>query len=294
MKRALESFAQAIQIDPTFARAFAGISDCYALIAYYYMPPRPTLMKAKGAAARALELDATLPDAHTSMAFVKHKLERDWAGAEKEFRRAIELDPEYVWAHHWFGLFLATMGRHQESFAEIKRALEIDPTSAQLNMIHGMALYLARYYERAVEELERAVEIEPQHVLATFYLGVAHVELGHFEEALAFVERSVQLAGGAGFFVQGIGYVHASAGRKDLAQGVLTRLDQIADKTYISPFFTALIHFRLGDSDRGFASMDKAMEDGDHWVEFIKVHPAFDGVRTDPRYAALVEKLKLE
>jgi serine/threonine protein kinase/tetratricopeptide (TPR) repeat protein len=294
MKRALESFAQAIQIDPTFARAFAGISDCYALMAYYYMPPRPTLMKAKGAAARALELDATLPDAHTSMAFVKHKLERDWAGAEKEFRRAIELDPEYIWAHHWYGLFLATMGRHQESFTEIKRALEIDPTSAQLNMIHGMALYLARYYERAVEELERAVEIEPQHVLATFYLGIAHVELGHFEEALAFVERSVQLAGGAGFFVQGIGYVHASAGRKDLAQGVLTRLDQIADKTYISPFFTALIHFRLGDSDRGFASMDKAMEDGDHWVEFIKVHPAFDGVRTDPRYAALVEKLRLE
>jgi len=133
------------------------------------------------------------------------------------------------------------MGRHQESFAEIKRALEIDPTSAQLNMIHGMALYLARYYERAVEELEKAVEIEPQHVLATFYLGIAHVELGHFEEALAFVERSVQLAGGAVFFVQGIGYVHASAGRKDLAQGVLVRLDQIADKTYISPFFTALI-----------------------------------------------------
>ena len=294
MKRALECFAQAIQIDPTFARAFAGISDCYGMIAYYYMPPRPTLMKAKGAAARALELDETLPEAHTSMAFVKHKLERDWAGAEKGFLRAIELEPGYVWAHHWYSMFLAAMGRHQESFAEIKRALEIDPTSAQLNMIHGMALYLARYHERAVEELQKAVAIEPQHVLATFYLGVAHVELGHFEEALAFVERSVQLAGGAGFFVQGIGYVHASAGRKDLAQGVLSRMAQIADKTYLSPFFTALIHFRLGDSDRGFEALDKAVEDGDHWVEFLKVFPAFDGVRTDPRYAVLIEKLRLE
>jgi TolB-like protein/Tfp pilus assembly protein PilF len=294
MKRALESFAQAIQIDPTFARAYAGISDCYAMIAYYYMPPRPTLMKAKGAAARALELDATLPEAHTSMAFVKHKLERDWAGAEKSFLRAIELDPEYVWAHHWYSMFLAAMGRHQESFAEIKRALEIDPTSAQLHMIHGMALYLARYYERAVEELERAVEIEPQHLLATFYLGVAQVELGHFEQALALIERSVELGGGAGFFVQGIGYVHASAGRRDLVEGVLKRMAQIADKTYFSPWFTSLIHFRLGDRDRGFEALEKAAEDGDHWVEFLKVFPALDGVRTDPRYAALIEKLRLE
>jgi TolB-like protein/tetratricopeptide (TPR) repeat protein len=294
LMRALECFAQAIEIDPTFARAYTGISDCYALSAYYYMPARPTLMKAKGAAARALQLDDTLPEAHTSMAFVKHKLERDWAGAEKGFRRAIELNPEYVWAHYWYSLFLAAMGRHQESFAEIKRALEIDPTSAQLNMSHGMALYLARYYERAIEELQKAVEIDPQHVLATFYLGVAHVELGHFEQALALVERSAELAGGAGFFVQGIGYIHASAGRRDLAQGVLARMAQIADKTYISPFFTSLIHFRLGDNDKGFEALDKAMEDGDHWVEFLKVFPAFDGVRADPRYAELIKKLRLE
>jgi len=294
MKRALECFAQAIQVDPMFARAYTGISDCYALFAYYYLPPRPTLMKAKGAAARALEIDGTLAEAHTSMAFVKHKLERDWAGAEKGFRRAIELDPDLIWAHHWYALFLAAMGRHQESFSEIKRALEIEPTAAQLNMAHGMTLFLARYYDRAIEELTKAIEFEPQHVLATFYLGIAHVELGHFEQALTLVERSGELAGGAGFFLQGIGYVHASAGRKDLAQGVLSRIEQAGDKTYFSPFFTALIHFRLGDVDRGFALLDKGMEDGDHWVEFIKVFPAFDGVRTDPRYAELLRKLRLE
>ena len=228
------------------------------------------------------------------MAFVKHKLERDWAGAEREFRRAIELDPEYVWAHHWYSLFLAAMGRHQESFGEIKRALAIDPTSAQVNMVHGIALYLARFYDRAVEELIKALEMDPQHVLATFYLGIAQVERGHYEEALALLERSVQLAGGAGFFVQGVGYVHASAGRRELAQGILERLDRMVDKTYVSPLLTALIHFRLGDNDRGFACMDKAMETGDHWVEFIKVFPGLDSVRADPRYAALVEKLGLK
>jgi eukaryotic-like serine/threonine-protein kinase len=294
MRRALECFAQAIQIDPSFARAYAGISDCYEVLALYYLPPRPTLMKAKGAAARALELDDALPEPHTSMAFVKEKLDRDWAGAEQQFRRAIELEPGYVWSHHWYSLFLAAMGRHQESFGEVKRALEIDPNSAQVNMIHGMDLYLARYYERAVEELQKAVEMDPQHVLATFYLGVAHLELGHFEQALAQIQRSGELGGGAGFFVQGIGYVHASAGRRDLAEGVLARMAQIADKTYLSPFFTSLIHFRLGDNDRGFEALNKAFEEGDHWIEFLRVFPAFDPVRSDPRYGELVKKLRLE
>ena len=294
LKRALECFGQAIQIDPSFARAYAGISDCYGLIAYYYMPPRPTLMKAKEAAARALELDDSLAEAQTSMAFVKHKLERDWAGAEKGFRRAIELDPDLVWARHWYSLLLAALGRHQESFAEIKRALAIEPISAQLNMVHGMLLFLARFYELAVQELEKAVAIDPQHVLAAFYLGIAHLELGHFEQAQALIERAVELGGGASFFVQGVGYVHATAGRRDLAQGVLDRLGQMAGQTYVSPVYTALIHFRLGDNDRGFEWMDKAMEAGDHWVEFIKVFPGFDGARGDPRYADLVEKLRLE
>jgi TolB-like protein/Flp pilus assembly protein TadD len=293
-KRALECFAQAIHMDPSFARAYTGISDCYALFAYYWMPPRPTLMKARDAAAKALELDDTLAEAHTSMAFVKHKLERDWAGAEREYRRAIELNPEYVWSHHWYAIFLAAMGRHQESFVEIKKALAIDPTSAQLNMVHGMVLYLARFYDQAVEEIAKAVEIEPQHLLATFFLGLAHLENGKYEEALTLVERSAELAGHAGFFVQGISYVHASAGRKALAQGVLAKVAEMEGKAYYSPVYMAFIHFRLGDNDRGFEWLDKALEAGDHWVEFIKVWPGMDGVRSDPRYAAILEKLKLE
>ncbi len=293
MKRGLECFSQAIAKDPSYARAYTGVSDCYGIFAYYYTPPRPTLSKAREAAAKALELDETLAEAHTSMAFVKHKLERDWAGAERGFRRAIELDPEYIWAHHWYALFLAAMGRHQESFVEIKRALDVDPTSAQLNMVHGMLFYLARFYDRAVEELGKALEMEPQHVLATFYLGLAHLESGRYEEALALVEKSAELTGLVPFFVQGIGYVHASAGRKDLAQGVLARLSEMMTKAYMSPVFMALIHFRLGENDQGFEWLDKALADGDHWLEFIKVFPGFDGARTDPRYAALLTKLKL-
>jgi len=294
MKRGLECFVRAIQLDPSFARAFAGIADCYAIIAYYYAPPRPTLMKAKEAAAKALEIDDTLAEAQTSMAFIKHKLERDWVGAEQGFRRAIELNPEYAWAHHWYAVFLAAMGRHQESFAEIKRALAIDPTSAQMNMVHGMVLYLARFYDQAVEELTKAVELDPQHVLATFFLGLAHLECGRYEEALILVERSVELAGHAGFFVQGVGYVHASAGRKTLAQGVLARVAEMTGKAYFSPVYMALIHFRMGENDRGFEWLDKAYTDGDHWLEFIKVFPGFDNARIDPRYAALVQKLGLE
>jgi TolB-like protein/Flp pilus assembly protein TadD len=293
MKRGLECFHQAIAKDPSYARAYTGISDCYGLFAYYYTPPRPTLLKAKEAAAKALELDDTRAEAHTSMAFVKHKLERDWAGAEREFRRAIELDPEYIWARHWYAYFLAAMGRHQESFVEIKRALDVDPTSTQLNMAHGMLFYLARFYDRAVEELGKTLELEPRNFMATFYLGLAHLESGRYEEALALVERSAEMTGNLPFFVQGIGYVHASAGRKDLAQGVLARLGEMMTKVYMSPVFMALVHFRLGENDKGFEWLDKAYADGDHWLEFIKVFPGFDGARTDPRYAAMVTKLGL-
>lgn len=293
MKRSLEYFGRAIQLDPSFARAYTGIADCYSILAYYFTPPRATLTKAREAAAKALELDPTLAEAHTSMAFIKQKLERDWAAAERGYQRAIELDPEYIWAPHWYSLLLAVLGRHQESFVQIKRALDIDPTMAQLNLVHGMLFYLARYYDRAVEELERALELDPQHLLATFYLGLAYLESGDYEKALTLVTRAAELTGNAGFFVQGIGYVHASAGRKDLARGVLARLDEMKATIYISPVYQAFIHFRLGENDRGFEWFDKAFADGDHWLEFIKVWPGVDGVRTDPRYAELVRKLGL-
>ncbi len=294
LKRGLECFAQAIQVDPSYARAYAGISDCYGIIGYYWTPPRPTFMKARDAAAKAVELDDNLAEAHNSFAFVRENLEWDWAGAEREYRRALELDPEYIWAHHWYALFLATMGRHQESFGEIKLALASDVTSPQLNLVHGMLFYLARFYDRAVEELGKVVEMEPHHVLATFYLGLSHLESGRYDEALALVQRSAELAGNAPFFVQGVGFVHASAGRKDLADAVLAQLDAIMTKAYLSPVFMALIYFRLAENDRGFEWLDKAYADGDHWLEYIKVFPGFDGARTDPRYAALLKKLGLE
>ncbi len=294
MKRGLEYFGRAIAKDPRFARAYTGVADCYSLFAYYYLPPRPTLMKAKEAAEKAIELDGMLAEAHTSLAFVKQKLEREWKGAEREFRRAIELDPEYMWAHHWYALFLAVMGRHEEAVAGIQRALDIDPTSAQVTMVHGMIMYLGRHYDRAIEELTRAVEMDPQHVLANFYLGLAWLEKGEYDKAALQVRKSVEMTGGVPFFLQGIGFIHATAGRAQEARGVLAEIGGMAAQAYVSPVFTALIHFRLGEADRGFAWLDRAFEDGDHWLEFIKVFPGFDGVRTDPRYFALLERLKIE
>jgi serine/threonine protein kinase/tetratricopeptide (TPR) repeat protein len=294
MTRGLECFVRAIGLDPSFARAYTGIADCYGIFAYYYLPPRATLTKAREAAAKALELDPSLAEAHTSMAFVKQKLEWDWAAAEREYKQALALDPEYVWAPHWYSLFLAAMGRHQESFPLIKRALALEPTSAQMVLVHGMLFYLARFYDRAVEELGRALELDPQNLLATFYLGLAHLESGRYEEALALVARSVELSGSTPFFVQGLGYVHASAGRRDLAYGILAKVREMMVKAYVSPVFMALIHFRLGEIDRGFEWLDKAYADGDHWLDYIKIFPGFDNGRSDARYAELVRKLNLK
>ena len=293
MKRGLECYAQAIQKDPSYALAYAGIADSYGIIASYYMPPRATLIKAREAAAKALELDDKLAEAHNSYAFVKEKLEWDWAGAEREYRRAIELDPESIWPHHWYALFLAAMGRHQESFAEIKRALDVDPTLPQLNWAQGTLLYMARFYDRAAETFGKVIEMEPGHVLANFYLGLAHLERGKHDEAMVHLLRSAEITGNMPFFLQGIGYAHACAGRIEQARGILAKLGEIMAKAYVSPVFTALVHCKLGETDKGFDWLAKGYEDGDHWLEYIRVIPGFDGIRTDPRYAALLQKMKL-
>jgi len=293
MKRGLESYAQAIQKDPSYALAYAGVADSYGIIASYYYPPRATMMKAREAAEMALKLDDTLAEAHNSYAFVKEKLEWDWEGAEREYRRAIELNPESVWSHHWYSLFLGAMGRHQESFAEINRALEIDPTSPQLKWAQGTLLYLARYYDRAAEEYGKVLEMDPDHVLANFYSGLVLLENARFDEALGLIQRAAAVAGSVPFFLQGIGYVHASAGRGQEANEMLARLTDISSKAYVSPFFTALIHMKLGEIDKGFDWLEKAFKDGDHWLEYIRVFPGFDAVRADPRYTALLSRLAL-
>jgi serine/threonine protein kinase/tetratricopeptide (TPR) repeat protein len=293
LKKGLECFLKAIEKDPSYARAHTGVSDCYGLMGYYFLPSRYAFTKARDAAAKALEIDDTLADAHSSMAFAKENLERDWVATEKGFRRAIELDPDYIWAHHWYALYMAARGRHSEALTEMKRALDVDPSSPHLIMVLGMIYYLARFYDRAVNELRKVVEMDPHHVFASFYLGLAYLEKGRFEEAMAHVRRSAHLTGNAPFFVQGVGYVHASWGQPEEARAVLAALEEMMKKTYVSPVFTALIHFKLGEDDRGFEWLDKAFEEGDHWLEYIKVFPGFDSVRTDQRYAALLEKMGL-
>ncbi|HYA48498.1 MAG TPA: tetratricopeptide repeat protein, partial [Burkholderiales bacterium] len=144
-----------------------------------------------------------------------------------------------------------------------------------------------------IDELRRVVEMNPHHVQAAFFLGLAYLEKGRFEEAMAHIRRAAHLTGNAPFFAQGIGYVHASWGQTEEARAVLVALSEMTKKTYVCPVFTALIHFKLGENDRGFEWLDKAFEDGDHWLEYIKVYPGFDGVRADPRYAALLKKLGL-
>jgi len=293
LKEGLQYFVQAIEKDPSYARAYMGLSDCYGIMGYYFLPPQYAFTKARDAAAKALEIDDTLAEAHSSMAFAKENLERDWVAAEKGFRRAIELDPDYIWAHQWYALYMAARGRHSEALTEMKRALDVDPTSPQLIMVLGMIYYLARFYDRAVNELRKVVEMDPHHVLASFFLGLAYLEKGRFDEAMAHVRRSAHLTGNAPFFVQGVGYVHACWGQPEEARAVLAALDEMMKKTYVSPMFTALIHFKLGEDDRGFEWLNKAFEEGDHWLEYIKVYPGFDSVRTDQRYVALLERLRL-
>jgi len=294
MQKALESFHQAIGIDPDYALAYTGISDCYMIIGTYFMPPRVAFTRARDAALKAMEIDPDRAEVHNSLAFIKEKLERDWNGAEEEYKRSLEIDPNYTWAHHWYSLYLGTMGRHEESLAEIRRGLAIDPTSAPLNMIYGMLFHLARSFDRAAEVLEKVISLDPTYVLAYVYLGLSHVEKGEYEEGLVKLRQAADLAGQAPFFLQAVGYAYAASGQMEMARNVLARLNEAEKKVYVSPLFMGLLCFKLGETDRGFAYLDKAYEDGDHWLEYIKVYPGFDVIRQEPRYAALLKKLKLE
>jgi serine/threonine protein kinase/Tfp pilus assembly protein PilF len=294
MQKALECFHEAIRIDPDYALAYTGISDCYMIIGSYFMPPRAAFTRARDAALKAMEIAPDRAEVHNSLAFVKEKLERDWKGAEQEYKRALEIDPNYTWAHHWYSIYLGTMGRHEESLAEIRRALAIDPISAPLNMIHGVMLHLARSFDRAAEELKKVISLDPTYILAYLYLGLSYVEKGEYEEGLATLRQAADLAGQAPFFAQAVGYGYAVSGQTEMARHVLAGLHEAEKKVYVSPVFMGLLYFKLGETDRGFAYLDKAYEDGDHWLEYIKVYPGFDVIRREPLYAALLQRLKLE
>jgi tetratricopeptide (TPR) repeat protein len=229
LQRAAEYFQQAIDKDPSYALAWAGLADCYAVYGFYgVLPPKEANPKAKEAAIRALALDDTLAEAHATLAFVKTSYDWDWPSAEREFKRAIELNPNYATAHQWYSNLLDGTGRVDEAIAEAKRAQEADPVSPIISTATGQALYFARRHDQAIEPLRKALEMDPSFWLAHRLLAMVYEQSGRYEEAIAEGQKALSLTEGAPSGLAVLGHAYAAAGRRADAQKVVTELKDLS------------------------------------------------------------------
>ncbi|HJY85960.1 MAG TPA: protein kinase [Candidatus Acidoferrales bacterium] len=293
LTKAVDYFQRAADIDPTYALAYVGLADAYVVLGgNQFLTPSEAFPRAKRASLKALELDNTLPEAHTSLAFVLAR-EWDWARAEREFQRALELNPGYSTAHHWYSYFLTIMGRHEEAIAEAQRATELDPLSLVMNANLGVVLYYAGHLDEAIRQGLRTVELDPNFYIAHFNLGLAYRKAGLFDKAIAELERARALSGNNPMPLAALGATYGFSGRKTDAEKVLIELRELSKRDYVSPYLLAGVYVGLGERKQAIEWLEKAYEQRDSLLPWIKVAPTFDSLRWDPRFQDLLRRIGL-
>jgi eukaryotic-like serine/threonine-protein kinase len=292
--KAIENFQEAIEKDPNYALAYAGLADCYQVPANP-LPPRQRMPQAEAAAMKALELDNTVVEAHTTLARVLYAYDWDWSGAEKEFKRAIELNPRYAPAHQWYGAYLSATGRFREASAEEKRAQELEPLSLIMNFEVALGLYQARNYDQAIDQFQKTLELDPNFPPPHTYLPAAYEQKGMFEEAIAGFQRGIPVTEGADntLTMAGLAHAYAVSGRKTEARRLLAELQRLSEQSYVPAHDVALVYTGLGERDKAFGWLDKASEEHSFNLIYLKTEPRFDPLRSDPHFAELLRRMGL-
>jgi DNA-binding winged helix-turn-helix (wHTH) protein/TolB-like protein/Flp pilus assembly protein TadD len=294
LRKSVSYFEDAIIEDPNYALAYAGLADAYSTLGVLDdLAPNEIMPKARSAALKALELDDDLAEAHASLGYVKHRYEWDWAGAEREFRRAIELKPGYATAHQWFGWYLVSLGKTDEAVSEFSRAQELDPLSLYTNLTMGAPYFFSRQYERAAEQYRKVVEMNPDFWLAHFWLSRAYEAEGRYDESLAELQKVLKNTGGNTTEIADRGYVYAASGRAAEARAALAELQQVSQRRYVSPYGIAEDYAGLGRDDEAFEWMGKALKVRDNTLVLVGVDPRLDPLRSDARFAQLVKGVGL-
>jgi TolB-like protein/Tfp pilus assembly protein PilF len=291
--KGIDYFQQAIAKDPNYALAYVGLADSYSRLANnLYVPRKEGYPKAKEAALKALELDDTLGEAHTALAFIKTDYDWDWSGAEREFQRAIELDPGYAYAHELYGFLLYRLGRFEEGIAEVKRSVELDPLSLINNRVLGQAFYDARQYDRAIEQFRKTIELDPNFPGGHVLLGEVYVHKSMYKEGIAEIQKELMILPNSTGALSELGYAYALDGRRSEAQKVLDQLNERSKQKYVSAVTRAIIYTGLGEKDKAFEWLEKSYEERS--IGAIKVNPVFDPLRSDPRFADLLRRMNLQ
>ena len=292
--QAIQYFERAIAEDPRYALAYTGLADAYALhVDYRSVPVSEGFERAKTYARRALELDDTLAEAHSSLAWTLFIYDWDWPGAEREFRRAIELDPRYPTAHQWYASMLASQARHEESIVEAHTAQELDPGFVSIRRGLGWQYFYARRYERARHHLEHAIEMNPTAEETYRILGLVQSVDGMHEAAVSTLREALALPGATSYTLATLGYALARAGETAEAERIMLDLESRAERQYVSPAALSMVRLGVGDFDRALDWMERAHAERRGWLAYLSVNPMFDPLRGDSRFAMLVRTMRL-
>ena len=292
VKKGIEYFQRAVEKDPGYPLPYVGLADSYNILGFYaYAAPRDAFPRAKAAALKALEIDGTLTEAHASLAYGRLYYEWDWLGAEREFEAVIERNPTYSTVRHYYGNYLAVMGRFAEAAAQFETACELDPLSLIINTAVGWTLYFSRQYEQAVESLQKTLEIDAHFVLARAMLGQSYLQLGRFPEAIAEFQAASELSGASPHYHAMLGHAFAATGNSSEAHKILNQLKEKSARSYLSSYCIAEIYLGLGDEDQVFEWLEKAYEERARQLVMLKVEPEVDRLRSDSRFKNLLQRM---
>jgi len=296
LTKAINYFQIAIDKDPHYALAYAGLADCYSIIGSAIVgtvPAAEVAPKARVAALKSLELDNTLAEAHTSLATVRFNYDWDWNAAAGGFRRAVELNPSYATAYQRNSLYLMSMGRTSESIAEMNRAHDLDPLSISTNFSLGWRLYMAREYDQAIEQLRNTIDMDPDFILPHLVLGQAYEQKKAYDQAITELRRAADISRNSPPVLAALARTYAVSGRTTEARNLLDQLMQQSKKQYVSPFYVAIVYGGLGEKDQALNWLEKAYGDHSNAIIFLKVDPQLDTLRSNPRFHELQRKLRL-
>jgi DNA-binding winged helix-turn-helix (wHTH) protein/TolB-like protein/Tfp pilus assembly protein PilF len=289
-RKSIGYFRQALEKDPNYALAYAGLADSYAQLGNYgLISMKESHPRAREAATRALEIDDKLGEAHASLAFILTNYYWDWAEAEKRFKRAIELNPNYAMAHNWYSQYLSFMARTDEAIREAKRAQEIDPLSLFNNSTIGFVLYLARQYDQAIAAAIKTLELDRNFAVAHMIIGLSYLQKKMYEESVSELQKAKNHPDSRAL----LGYAYAVAGKRSKAREILTELDKLSTQKYVASAPVAIIYIGLGEKDRALERLEKAYDERLWEMGMLKVLPVFDPLRSDPRFTVLLRRVNL-
>lgn len=294
-RRGIEHFSQAVGKDPKYALAYAGLADSYIGLTFYnFGAPDDTMRKAKEAALNALSIDDRLAEAHASLAHILVNYDRNWSAAEKEFKRSIELDPDYPTAHQWYAIhYLTAMGRWDQALPEMKRALGLEPASLVMNTFMCEVLYYSGRYDEAIEQCRNTLDMDPNFAVAHWHLGLAYDQKGMFDDAIAEFQKATTLSGGSPLMKAALGYGYARANKTREARTILKELKELSKNKYVSSYEVAAIYVALGETEQAFQLLEEAYHENSFHLVYINVWPQFRSLKSDPRFERLVKRLGL-